>query len=134
MRVIVAHHVADDLGALAVRPAGDKAAFLAGKQDAAVNRLQTVANIGKGAADDHAHRVIEVTGLHFIDDVDALEITLRTGGFAGFEFGNVCVVAHADYRPIVGGKVSLKRLGQARSKGHHNHRRIAIFPHPWRLV
>ena len=73
MRVIVAHHVADDLGALAIGPPGDETAFLAGEENAAVDRLQPVAHIRQRTADDHAHRVIEVAGLHFVDDVDTLE-------------------------------------------------------------
>src|SRR3546814_3860601 len=40
------------------------------RSDAAVHRLQPVAHIGQRAADDHAHRVIEVAGLHLVDDVD----------------------------------------------------------------
>ena len=46
------------------------ARFLHGKQDAAVHRFQPIAQVGNGTADDHAHRVIEVGRLHFIDDVD----------------------------------------------------------------
>jgi hypothetical protein len=72
VRVVIAHHVADDLGAFAVRLARDHAAFLRGEQDTAVDRLQPVADIGQRAADDHAHRVIEIAGFHFIDDVDPL--------------------------------------------------------------
>ena len=30
------------------------------EQDAAMHRLQAVANVGQRAADDHAHRVIEI--------------------------------------------------------------------------
>ena len=44
--VVVTHHVADDLGALAIGPPGDKAAFLAGEENAAVDRLQPVTHIG----------------------------------------------------------------------------------------
>ena len=39
MRVIIAHHIADDLSRFAIGPPGDKAAFLAGEQNPAVNRL-----------------------------------------------------------------------------------------------
>ena len=71
VRVVVTHHVADDLGALAVGAASDEAAFLAGEKNAAMNRLQAVAHVRKCAAHDHAHRVIEIAGLHLIDYVDA---------------------------------------------------------------
>ena len=88
VRVIVAHHVADDLGALAIGAPGHEAAFLTGEQDPTVNRLQTVAHIGQRAADDHAHRVIEIARLHLIDDVDA-GVTVTAGGG---RFQNVGVV------------------------------------------
>ena len=71
VRVIIAHHVANDLGALAISSSGDEAAFLAGEQNTAMNRLQAIAHIGQRAADDHAHRIIEIAGFHLIDDVDA---------------------------------------------------------------
>ena len=71
MWVIVTHHVADDLGALAIGPSGDEAAFLAREKNAPVDRLEPVTHIGERPAHDHAHRVIEIAGFHFIDDVDA---------------------------------------------------------------
>jgi hypothetical protein len=40
------------------------------EQDAAVNRFQPVAQVGNGAGNDHAHRVVEVGGLHLGRDVD----------------------------------------------------------------
>ena len=80
VRMVIAHHVADDLGAFAIRAPGDHAAFLRREQDAAMHRLQTVAHIGERAAHDHAHRVIEIAGLHLIDDVDAgVLITAESG-------------------------------------------------------
>ena len=39
-------------------------------KDAAVDRLEAVADIGEGAADDHAHGVIEVRAAHLVFDVD----------------------------------------------------------------
>ena len=38
-------------------------------KDAAVDRLEAVAHIGEGAADDHAHGVIEVRAAHLVFDV-----------------------------------------------------------------
>ena len=89
MRVIVAHHVADDLGALAIGPPGDKAAFLTGEKNAAMDRLQPVAHIGQRARHDDAHCVVEVARLHLIDDVDPGEVA------AGSRLGKEDVVAHA---------------------------------------
>ncbi len=105
MRMIVAHHVADDLGAFAVRLAGDHAAFLGGKQNAAVNRLQPVAHVRQRPAHDHAHRVIEIAGLHLIDDVDPLVFTGGTGrfasGFGAVRIRGCLIVAHAGNQPVV---------------------------------
>ena len=90
MRVIVAHHVAHDLGRLAISTSGNEAAFLTGEKDPAMNRLETVADIGKRAADDHAHRVIEVARLHLVDDVDAAVLAFGSRSFQYFS-----IVAHA---------------------------------------
>ena len=76
VRVIFTHDVADDAARLAVRPSGDIAGFLAGVEDAAVDRLQAVAHVGQRAADDHAHRVIEVAGLHLLDDRDRRDVAV----------------------------------------------------------
>jgi hypothetical protein len=70
VRVIFTHDVADDAARLAIGPPGDIAGFLAGEEDPAMDRLQAVANVGQGPAYDHAHRVIEVGGLHLVDDGD----------------------------------------------------------------
>ena len=96
VRMVVAHRVADDLGALAIGPPGDEAAFLAGEQDTPVYRLQSVAHVGQGTADDHAHRVIEIACLHFLDDVDTAVITRRCGRNYGLN-----VVAQGGPDPLV---------------------------------
>ena len=77
MRVIFAHHVADDAAGLAIGPAGDIARFLAGVEDSAVDRLQPVAHVGQRAADDHAHRVVEIGGLHLLDDGDGRDVAVE---------------------------------------------------------
>ena len=85
VRVIFTHDVADDAARLAVGAAGDIAGFLAGVEDAAVDRLQAVADVGQRAADDDRHRVIEVAGLHLLDDGDGGNVAVgfvdrRRGG------------------------------------------------------
>jgi hypothetical protein len=40
------------------------------EQDAPVNRLQPIANVGQSAPDNHAHRVIEIRPAHLVFDVD----------------------------------------------------------------
>ena len=79
VRVVVAHHVADDLGGFAIRTAGDEAAFLTGVENAAVDRLQAVADVWQRAADDHRHRIIEVGGLHLVDDRDRGDVAVFDG-------------------------------------------------------
>ena len=66
VRVIVAHHLTDDLGALGVGAGGAEAELVHRVQHAAMHGLQTVAHVGQGAADDHRHRVVEVGGAHLL--------------------------------------------------------------------
>ena len=74
VRMVFAHHVADDAARLAIGAAGDIARFLAGIEDAAVDRLEPVADVGQRARDDHAHRIIEIAGLHLVDDRDGSDV------------------------------------------------------------
>lgn len=76
VRVIFTHDVADDARRLAIGLARDIAAFIGRIEDAAVHGFQAVAHVGQRAADDHAHRVIEVTRLHLVDDVDRRDAVL----------------------------------------------------------
>ena len=66
MRVIVAHHLADDLGALGVGASRPEAELVHRVQHAAVDGLQAIAHVGQRAADDHRHRVVEVRGAHLL--------------------------------------------------------------------
>ncbi len=77
VRVIFTHHVADDTRRFAVGAARDIAAFKRRIEDAAVDRFQAVAHVGQRAADDDAHRIIEVGRLHFVDDVDRRNAVFR---------------------------------------------------------
>ena len=70
VRVVLAHHVADHARALHVRPVPDDVRFLHRVEHAAVHRLQAVAHVGERAADDHAHRVIEVRAPHLLFEAD----------------------------------------------------------------
>ena len=80
VRVILAHHVADDARGLAERPRGIVAALLHRVEDAALNRLQSIARIGQGARHDHAHGVIEVGAFHLLFDGDQ-RVRRRRGRF-----------------------------------------------------
>ena len=68
VRVIFAHRLADDAGALHVFLVPVEPQLLHREQDAAVDRLQAVADVGQRAADDDAHRVLEIRALHLVRD------------------------------------------------------------------
>ncbi len=70
MRVVLAHHVADDAGRLLVGLAGEVARLPHAEEHPPVHRLQPVAHVGQRAPDDDAHRVVEITALHLLFDVD----------------------------------------------------------------
>ena len=74
VRMVLAHHVADDARRLAERLVVGVAALVHGEEDAPVHRLQPVAHVGQGAGDDHAHRVVEIGALHLLLDGDEAEI------------------------------------------------------------
>ena len=74
VRVEVAHHVADDAGALGVRPVGLQAGLVHGEQDAAVDGLQAVADVGQRAPDDDGHRVVQVGGAHLLLEPARLDV------------------------------------------------------------
>ena len=63
VRVVVAHHVADDLGALAVLGVGGQVLLPHRVEDAALHRLQAVAHVGQRARGDDRQRVVEIARL-----------------------------------------------------------------------
>ena len=63
MRMVVAHHLADDGGALAVLRVREQTLAPHGVKDAPLNRLQAVPHVRQRAARDDRQRVVEVTGL-----------------------------------------------------------------------
>ena len=69
VRVVVAEHLADDLGAFVVRAVVQQAQAEHRVKDAALHGLEAVARVRQGARDDHRHRVIDVGGLHDLGDV-----------------------------------------------------------------
>ena len=70
VRVVLAEHVADHARALLVRPVPDVVALVHREQDAAVHRLQAVADVGQRAPDDDAHGVIEIRPAHLVFEID----------------------------------------------------------------
>jgi hypothetical protein len=68
--MVFADHVADDARGLVIRLVRVGTEFVHGEEYAAMNRLEAIANVRKGAADDHAHGVIEVALAHLVFEVD----------------------------------------------------------------
>jgi hypothetical protein len=66
----VAHHLADDLRALAVAARRRQAHVLHAVQHAPVRRLEPIARVGQRSSNDYAHGVIHVRPLHFVFDID----------------------------------------------------------------
>ncbi len=73
VRVMVAHHVADDVRALDVRPARPVAVGPHRVEDAAVHGLQPVAHVGERARDDDRHRVVEEARAHLLLELARLD-------------------------------------------------------------
>ena len=74
MGVKLTHDVADDAAAFAQGPAGDIAGLMAGVENAAMDRLEAVADVGQRPRDDHRHRIVEIGGLHLVDDRDGRDV------------------------------------------------------------
>ena len=79
VRVVLAHHLADDRGALAIRAGGRQAHLAHRVQDPAVDRLEAVADVGQGARHDDAHRVVEVADPHLVLDADRSDVAQVVG-------------------------------------------------------
>ncbi len=67
--MVVAHHLARDLRALAVRAPGLQAHLLHAEQHPPVGGLEAVPDVGQRAPDDHGHGVVHVGLAHLVRDV-----------------------------------------------------------------
>ena len=74
VRMILAEHLADHLGALHVLAVVQQAHVVHRVQNAAVHRLQAVAHVGQRAADDDRHRIVEIRTPHLVFNVDGLHV------------------------------------------------------------
>ena len=74
VRMVFAHRVADGARRFVVRPVGGEIEFVHRVEDAPVHGLQPVANVRQRATDDHAHGVIEIAALHFVENGDGLDV------------------------------------------------------------
>ena len=68
--MVFAEHFTHDTGGFAIGAVQADAHIVHGVQDAALDRLETIAGIRQGACHDHAHGVIEVGLLHFLINID----------------------------------------------------------------
>jgi len=73
MRVILTQYFAHDAGRLTVGGIGTIAHIPHGIENAPMDRLETVANIGQGTRHNHAHGVIEISRAHLAVDIDLLQ-------------------------------------------------------------
>ena len=74
VRVVLAHHVADDPRALHVAPVGLQAHLVHREEHAAVDGLQPVADVGQRAPDDDRHGVVEIRGAHLLLEPAGLDV------------------------------------------------------------
>ena len=79
VRMILADHVADGARGFVVGTVGGEIVLAHRIEDAAVHGFQPVANVGQGAAHDHAHRVIEIAALHFVEDRNGFDVGRAAG-------------------------------------------------------
>src|SRR6266436_9940159 len=68
--MVLAHTVADDAGRLLVGAVPVEPEPLHREQDAAMDRLEPVADVRQRAADDDGHRVVQIGLPHFLFDRD----------------------------------------------------------------
>src|SRR5690606_19964056 len=66
--MVITEHLTDDLGALTVRRSRRQVETPHRIEDPPMHRLQSVASVGNGAPDDHAHGVVQVGRTHFVLD------------------------------------------------------------------
>ena len=77
VRVVAAHHVADHLRALAVLDVGGQVLLPHRVEDAALHRLEAVADVGQRARRDDRQRVVEVARLRRFVQRDAWSCRCR---------------------------------------------------------
>src|SRR3989338_7467113 len=63
--MIFTQDFSDDFSAFGVFGGEMKAYLVHGEKNAAVNRFEAIADIGKSAGNDDAHSIIQITPLHF---------------------------------------------------------------------
>ena len=74
VRVVLAHHVADDRGGLRARARRAEALLAHRVQHAPVHGLEPVAHVGQRAPDDDRHRVVEIRRAHLVLERARLDV------------------------------------------------------------
>ena len=99
VRMVISAGIAGDLGALHPAGARREIQVVHRDQDSALRRLQPVAHVGQGPADDHAHRVRQIAALQLVLDGNIQQPlggqtagvwrrgSLRRGILGGWRFG-----------------------------------------------
>ena len=68
--MVLTHYVSDHTSGLLIGLIVSHALFIHGVENAPVNGLQPIPDIGQSSAYDHTHGVIDVGGLHLLSDVN----------------------------------------------------------------
>ena len=92
VRVVLAHHLANDPGALARRPIRPQPLFAHGVEDAPLHRLESVPDVGQGAPDDDRHRIVEIRLAHLVLNVNRADVPIQVVGTAQDTLGIVRMV------------------------------------------
>ena len=87
VRVVLADDVADDARRLLVGLVVVVAQLVHGVQQPPVHGLESIAHVGQRAADDHAHRVVEIRLAHLVFDRDRRDALVGGGGGLGAHGG-----------------------------------------------
>ncbi len=114
VRVVLAHHLADDRGALAVRAGGRQPHLPHRVEDPAVDRLEAVADVGQGARHDDAHRVVEIAHPHLVLDADRSEVAQVVGHVRLSPVGSGCGARRGRARGGLGGRRASRAASQRR--------------------
>src|ERR1019366_1870222 len=86
--MVLAEDLTDHRGALLVARPGGHPGVEHCPEDAALRRLETVANVRERAADDHAHRVVHVGRAHLGLEFDGMDLAgLEHRHYAGTSAG-----------------------------------------------
>ena len=83
VRVVLPHHLADDVGGFARRPVEGVAELVHGEEYAPMHRFQAVADVRQRPGDDHAHGVVEVRLAQLVLDAAGQYLPLRPVRAAG---------------------------------------------------